>query len=213
MDSYQRLLEYNKTWVKERLRDRVDYFTRLQDEQTPEYMWIGCSDSRVPAETVTGCQPGDLFVHRNVANLVVHTDLNMFSVLHYAVEFLGVKHVIVCGHYGCGGVKAALSHKSHGGVVNKWLRNVKDVWAANERELLAMPEGEPRLRRMVELNVVKQVKDLSHTSLVQQHWRKRGAPWLHGWVYDIHTGLLAELCLLRPEDVGDDIYRYEDEEG
>ena len=209
MDSYKRLLEYNERWVADRLQLDPDYFHRLKDDQNPEYVWIGCSDSRVPAEVVTGCQPGDLFVHRNVANLVVHTDLNLLSVLHYAVEILGVKHVIVCGHYGCGGVKAAMSRQSYGLVVNKWLRNVKDVWTANERELRALPEGDARFRRMVELNVIQQVRDLAHTSVIQEYWRREGRPWLHGWVYDIHDGRLAEHLLLRPEDLADDIYRYD----
>ena len=208
MDAYKKLLGYNERWVAQRLHERPDYFLRMK-EQRPEYMWIGCSDSRVPAETVTGCQPGDLFVHRNVANLVVHTDLNLLSVLHYAIDELGVQHVIVCGHYGCGGVKAAMTRKSYGLVVNKWLRNVKDVWSQNEKELVALPEGEERFRRLVELNVIHQVRDLAHTSVVQQAWRRRKAPWLHGWVYDVRTGKLAELCLRKPEDLEDDIYRYD----
>lgn len=209
MDGYNKLLEYNRRWVKEQLTERADYFTRLEHEQSPEFMWIGCSDSRVPAETVTGCQPGDLFVHRNVANMVVHTDLNMLSVLHYAVDELRVNHVIVCGHYGCGGVKAAMSRKSFGLVVNKWLRNVKDVYHAHAPSLEAIRDPELRLRRLVELNVVQQVQDLAKTSVIQESWQRHGRPWLHGWVYDVQTGKLAELTVVKPEDLPDDIFRYE----
>jgi carbonic anhydrase len=210
-DGYRRLLEYNERWVAARLREQPDYFLRLKDEQRPEYMWIGCSDSRVPAEVVTGCQPGDLFVHRNVANVVVHTDLNLFSVLHYAVEVLQVKHIIVSGHYGCGGVRAAMGRRSYGLIVNKWLRHVKDVYSLHQAELGAISDFEARFRRMVELNAIHQVKDLAHTSVVQQAWREHGRPWLHAWTYDIRTGRLAELAVVKPGDLEDDIYRYEPE--
>jgi len=209
MESYKRLLEHNERWVKDRLAERVDYFTRHEEGQRPEYLWIGCSDSRVPAETITGCEPGELFVHRNVANLVLHTDLNAMSVLHFAVEVLKVEHVIVCGHSGCGGVKAALSRKSYGLVVDKWLRKVKDVHQQHLPSLTAIRDPELRLQRMVELNVVQQVTDLAHTSVIQQSWKDHGRPWLHGWVYDMATGKLAELTRLGPEDLADDIYRFE----
>lgn len=209
METYKRLLDFNRRWVKERVAERADYFTRLRDEQHPEYMWIGCSDSRVPAETVTGCEPGELFVHRNVANMVVHTDLNMLSVLHFAVDELKVNHVIICGHYGCGGVKAAMTRKSYGLVVNKWLRNVKDVYHAHAPSLEMIRDEEQRLRRLVELNVIQQVQDLAKTSVIQEAWHSGGRPWLHGWVYDIHTGRLAELTLVKPQDLPDDIFRYD----
>jgi len=207
MDGFKRLLEYNGTWVEDRLAERPDYFERLQDDQNPEYVWIGCSDSRVPAETVTGCQPGDLFVHRNVANMVVHTDLNLLTVLHYALDHLKVKHIIVCGHYGCGGVRAAMGRKDLG-LINKWLRNVKDVYEAHVGELDALPK-EARFDRLVELNVVQQVADLAKTSIVQRHWTMGERPWLHGWVYDIHTGRLKVLTRTTRAEQPDDIHRYE----
>lgn len=208
MDSYKRLLDYNQRWVAERLRENPAYFSRLKDDQKPKYVWIGCSDSRVPAETVTGCQPGDLFVHRNVANMVVHTDLNLLTVLNYAVTQLKVDHVIVCGHYNCGGVRAAMSQKSHG-PLNRWLRRVKDVYQQHQVELDALDDFEARFRRLVELNVIEQVRDLAKMSLIQQAWHEERRPWLHGWVYDIHTGRLNELTLLTHEHQVDPIHRYD----
>ncbi|MGC3998898.1 MAG: carbonic anhydrase [Anaeromyxobacter sp.] len=209
MDSYRRLLTENRRWVEARLGERPDYFTRLTSAQRPDYLWIGCSDSRVPAETVTGCQPGELFVHRNIANVVVHTDLNLFSVLHFAVDELKVNHVIVCGHYGCGGVKAAMSHHSYGLIIDKWLRDVKEVYAQHAPSLEAIPDPELRARRLVELNVVQQVRDVAKTAVIQSAWKREQRPWLHGWVYDMDTGLLKELTLLKPEDLPDDIFRYD----
>jgi carbonic anhydrase len=208
MDGYKRLLDFNERWVAERLREKPDYFSRLKDDQTPEYVWIGCSDSRVPAEVVTGCEPGDLFVHRNVANLVVYTDLNLLTVLNYAVTQLEVQHVIVCGHYGCGGVRAAMSQTSQG-PLNRWLRSIKDVYQENEHELGALPDFEARFRRLVELNVIAQVNDLAKMSLIQKAWHDGKRPWLHGWVYDIHTGRLKELTLLTHEHEVDPIHRYD----
>jgi carbonic anhydrase len=209
MEGYRRLLDYNARWVKERLAERVDYFTRLEDGQRPEFLWIGCSDSRVPAETVTGCEPGELFVHRNVANLVVHTDLNLMSVLHFAVEQLHVEHVIVCGHYGCGGLRAAMTRRSYGLVVDKWLRKVKDVYQQHLPSLDAIREPEGKLRRLVELNVLQQVTDLAHTSVIQQAWKDRQAPWLHGWAYDMGTGRINPLTRMTPQDLPNDIYRFD----
>jgi carbonic anhydrase len=208
MDSYKRLLDYNERWVGERLRENPEYFSRLKDDQRPDYLWIGCSDSRVPAETVTGCQPGDLFVHRNVANLVIHTDINLLTVLNYAVEQLQVKHVIVCGHYGCGGVSAAMTTRSFG-PLNRWLRNVRDVYEKHQGELGVIRDEEARLRRLVELNVIEQVNDLAKTWLIQKYWRREERPWLHGWVYDIHTGKLNELTLLTHQHKVDPIHRYD----
>jgi len=208
MDSYKRLLAYNERWVAERLKGDSEYFTRLKDDQNPDYVWIGCSDSRVPAEVVTGCEPGDLFVHRNVANMVVYTDLNLLTVLNYAVTQLRVSHVIVCGHYGCGGVKAAMSRKSQG-PLNRWLRNVKDVYQKHQVELDAIADEEQRFRRLVEVNVVEQTNDLAKMSLIQEAWQKERRPWLHGWVYDIHTGRLKELTLLTHEHRVDPIHRYD----
>jgi carbonic anhydrase len=208
MDGYKKLLAYNERWVADRLKLDPDYFTRLKDDQKPAYVWIGCSDSRVPAEVVTGCEPGDLFVHRNVANLVVYTDLNLLTVLNYAVTQLSVQHVIVCGHYGCGGVKAAMSSTSQG-PLNRWLRSIKDVYQQHEPELSALPDFDARFRRLVELNVIAQVNDLAKMSLVQKAWHEEKRPWLHGWVYDIHTGRLKELTLLTHEHQVDPIHRYD----
>jgi carbonic anhydrase len=208
MDGYKRLLEFNQRWVDERLAERPDYFTRLQGDQDPEYVWIGCSDSRVPAETLTGCQPGELFVHRNVANQVVHTDLNMLTVVFYAVEQLQVRHLIVCGHYGCGGVKAAMSHRDFG-LINRWLQNIRDCAERHQDELRALPDEASRSRRLVELNVVEQVDHLSKTSVVQRAWRRWGRPWLHGWVYDMESGRLHEQVLRTPADLPHPVHRYD----
>jgi carbonic anhydrase len=208
METYKKLLAANKEWVAQKLAVRSDYFERMAYEQTPEYMWIGCSDSRVPANDVTGTEPGELFVHRNVANLVVHTDFNMLSVLQYAVQVLKVKHVIVCGHYGCGGVKNAMSHR-HFGLINKWLRSIKDVYRIYRRELDSIDVVEARVNRLVELNVCEQVQNLAQTSIIQEAWHKEQRPLLHGWVYDLKTGYLKELALMKPGASIEDIYRFD----
>jgi carbonic anhydrase len=207
MDGFRSLLESNKLWAAERLAERPDYFARLNEAQDPSYVWIGCSDSRVPAETVTGCQPGELFVHRNVANQVVHTDLNMLTVLFYAVERLDVKHIIVCGHYGCGGVKAAMSRTDFG-LINRWLQNIKDCAERHEVELGALPDEEARHRRLVDLNVIELVDHLSKTSVVQRAWAREGRPWLHGWVYDMADGRLKELVKRTAADLPNDVHRF-----
>ena len=208
MDGYKRLLASNQRWVAERMGAQPDYFARLNENQDPEYVWIGCSDSRVPAETVTGCQPGELFVHRNVANQVVHTDLNMLTVIFYAVQALRVRHIIVCGHYGCGGVKAAMSRQDFG-LINRWLQNIKDCAERNQAELGALPDEESRTRRLVELNVVEQVDHLAKTSVIQRAWATEGRPWLHGWVYDMATGRLKELVLRTSTDLPHRVHRFE----
>jgi carbonic anhydrase len=208
MDSYQKLLLGNRAWVTDKLAVHPDYFTRHVNSQTPEFLWIGCSDSRVPAEDITGAEPGELFVHRNVANLVVHTDLNMLSVLQYAVEVLEVKHVIVCGHYNCGGVKNAMG-RANLGIINKWLRHIKDVYRMHDRELSVITDPQMRFDRMVELNVMEQVQNLAQTSLVQSAWQRRRMPSIHGWVYDLRTGLLKEIASLQAGAKLDDIYTFE----
>ncbi|HEX9003007.1 MAG TPA: carbonic anhydrase [Blastocatellia bacterium] len=208
MESYKKLLLANKAWVKDKLDVREDYFLRMADDQTPEFLWIGCSDSRVPAEDITGTEPGELFVHRNIANQIIHTDFNMLSVLQYAVDVLKVKHIIVCGHYGCGGVKNALSHK-HLGLINKWLRNIKDVYRFHQQELDGITDGNARFRRLVELNVQEQVRKLAETSFVQHAWQHEQRPDIHGWVYDLHTGYLNDLLLLTPDTAIEDIYKFE----
>lgn len=208
MENYKKLLLANKAWVQDKLDVREDYFKRMADDQTPEFLWIGCSDSRVPAEDVTGTEPGELFVHRNIANQIIHTDFNMLSVLQYAVDVLKVKHIIVCGHYGCGGVKNALSHK-HLGLINKWLRNIKDVYRFHQHELDGIADSDRRFRRLVELNVQEQVWKLAETSFVQHAWQTEQRPIIHGWVYDLHTGYLNDLLMLTPETPIESIYKFE----
>jgi carbonic anhydrase len=198
----------NKAWVQEKLRVRPDFFSSQANTQAPEFLWIGCSDSRVPAEEVTGVEPGELFVHRNIANLVVHTDFNMLSVLQYAVEVLKVKHVIVCGHYNCGGVKNAMTHIDFG-LINKWLRHIKDVYRMNQREIQTLVDEQARWDRLVELSVVEQIQNLAQMSIVQKAWKAEQRPHLHGWVYDLRSGYLKEVALLEPGATIDDIYRFE----
>lgn len=208
MEDYKRLLLNNKAWVVDKLNVREDFFTRMTDSQSPKYLWIGCADSRVPAEEVTGSEPGDIFVHRNVANLVVHTDFNILSVIQYAIEVLGVEHIIVCGHYGCGGVKTALSRQNFG-LMNKWLRNIKDVYRNNADELDDIKDETLRFERLVELNVMEQVQHLAEISFVQHSWKLKKKPTLHGWIYDIHTGLLKDLVKIEPGQLPHHIYVYE----
>jgi carbonic anhydrase len=192
MDIYNSLLEGNRQWVQEKLEEDPDYFYRLSKGQNPQVLWIGCSDSRVPANEITRTQPGDIFVHRNIANMVVHTDMNMLSVLDYAVNILKVRHVIVCGHYGCGGVRAAMENNQHG-LIDNWLRTIKDVYRLHALELDSIDDKEERFNRFVELNVMEQVFDLSKTSIIQNSWTDRNQPYVHGWVYDLRTGIIKDL--------------------
>ena len=198
----------NKAWAQEKVQDDPDFFGRLEKIQRPEFLWIGCSDSRVPANEITNTDPGEMFVHRNVANLVVHTDFNLLSVLQYAVEVLEVKHIIVCGHYGCGGVKAALTHQSHG-MLNKWLRNIKDVYRDYREEIEALPTDDERTNRLVELNVKEQVINLAQTSIIQKSWKYDKRPHLHGWVYSLHDGILKTIFDLPPNSYIDPVYTYD----
>ena len=190
--SIKNLLENNKNWVASKLAIDPSYFEKLSNSQNPEYLWIGCSDSRVPANQITGTLPGDIFVHRNIANMVVHSDMNMLSVLSYAVEVLKVKHIIVCGHYGCGGVLAAMLNKQFG-LIDNWLRHIKDVYRYHHKELDAIADETQRARRFVEVNVMEQVHDLCKTSIVQNAWKKKQPLHVHGWVYDIHDGIIKDL--------------------
>ena len=190
--SYQKLLSNNKAWANEKTRVEPDFFDKLSKGQTPEYLWIGCSDSRVPANEITGTNPGEIFVHRNIANMVVHSDMNMLSVLSYAVEVLKVKHIIVCGHYGCGGVIAAMGNKQFG-LIDNWLRHIKDVYRLHQSELDAITDIEERGRKLVELNVIEQVNDLGKTSIVQNAWKNKQDLHLHGWVYDINDCIINDL--------------------
>lgn len=190
--SYQKLLKNNKEWVSKQLDTDPAYFENLAKGQTPEYLWIGCSDSRVPANEITGTRPGEMFVHRNIANMVVHSDMNMLSVLSYAVEVLKVKHIIVCGHYGCGGVVAAMGKKQYG-LIDNWLRHIKDVYRLYHKELDAIEDETMRANRFVEVNVKEQVLDLAKTSIIQNAWKKEQPLHVHGWVYDLHEGLIKDL--------------------
>lgn len=188
----RKILENNRKWVDERLKEDKDYFKKLALGQEPRYLFIGCSDSRVPANEISGTGPGEMFVHRNIANLVVNTDFSMLSVLQYAVEVLKVKVIIVCGHYGCGGVAAAASNKQFG-LIDNWLRNIKDVIRLHEDEVMEVEDEKERLRRLVELNVIEQVHNLSKTSIIQNAMQSENPPKLYGLVYDIESGLLKDL--------------------
>jgi carbonic anhydrase len=201
MKSYEKLLLENKAWASEKKHIDEDYFKRLSLIQTPEFLWIGCSDSRVPANEITGTAPGEIFVHRNIANMVVNTDLNMLSVLEYAVVHLKVKHIIVCGHYGCGGVKASMTRNNFG-VINKWLRNIKDVYRLHAMEFEQIKNEEDRLNLLV-LNLAK-------TSIVQKAWKYDQRPVLHGWVYGLTDGLIKPLMTLEPGSSIDPLYTFDD---
>ena len=189
---YKQLLDNNKKWVESKLNQDPDFFKKLASGQKPPVLWIGCADSRVPANEIIGAQPGEVFVHRNIANMVVHSDMNMLSVLDYAVNVLEVKHVIVCGHYGCGGVQTAMTNK-HVGLIDNWIRHIKDVYRFHNEELNAIEDEKKRFDRFVELNVVEQVLDLAKTSIVQGAWERGQNLHVHGWVYDISDGLINDL--------------------
>lgn len=192
MNFYDTLIENNKNWVQNKVDMDPDYFRKLARGQSPPVLWIGCADSRVPANQIIGAQPGEVFVQRNIANMVIHTDMNMLSVLDYAVNALKVKHVIVCGHYGCGGVKAAMQNKSIG-LIDNWLRHIKDAYRHHKVELEAIDNEDERFDRFVELNVIEQVFDLAKTSIVQNAWKNNQDLELHGWVYGLDTGLIKDL--------------------
>lgn len=212
MNPYEKLLLQNKAWSEEKIQLDKDFFSRLAGQQKPKFLWIGCSDSRVPANEVTGTDPGEIFVHRNIANMVVHTDLNLLSVLQYAVQVLEVEHIIVCGHYGCGGIEAALTNKSYG-LINKWLRNIKEVYKMYQDELDAIDTHTGKVDRLVELNVMEQCQDLIKTSIVQKAWKYRQAPEIHGWAYGLKDGLVKELTNIKPDvDAINPIFRYNSEE-
>jgi len=207
-DLTARLLLENKAWSEEILSRKPEYFHNLAIEQRPKFLWIGCSDSRVPAETVVNAQPGEIFVHRNIANQVITTDFNCLSVLQYAISVLKVEHIIVCGHYGCGGVQAALSRENSGMMIaNKWLLHIKDIYRLHQAELEALPPDQ-RSNKMIELNIIEQVNNLVHTSMIQTAWKERKAPTLHGWVYGLENGLLKELITLDYNAPMENIYRF-----
>ncbi len=208
MKSYQKLLQDNKTWASKKVAEDPTFFQRLLHVQTPEFLWIGCSDSRVPPNEITGTDPGEIFIHRNIANMVVHTDLNMLSVLEYAVNVLKVKHIIVCGHYGCGGVKAAMTRSSLG-IINKWLRNIKDVYRFHRTEIDALENETDRVNRLIELNVQEQVINLAKTSIVQKAWKQGDGPLIHGWVYDLKDGIIKSVMEMQPGDSFDELYEFD----
>jgi len=191
-DFYKKILDNNKKWVENKLAISPDYFENLADGQEPPLLWIGCSDSRVPANEIIGAEPGEVFVHRNIANMVVHSDMNMLSVLDYAVNALKVKHVIVCGHYGCGGVKAAMGNSSIG-IIDNWIRHIKDVYRFHQKELDAIENEKERFNKFVEINVKEQVMDLAKTSIVQNAWKSGQELSLHGWVYGLNDGYVTDL--------------------
>ena len=189
---FEQLLDNNKQWVKHQLEKDPEFFKRLEKGQQPPLLWIGCADSRVPANQIIGAQPGEVFVHRNIANMVVHSDMNMLSVVDYAVNHLKVKHVMVCGHYGCGGVQAAMNNQSIG-LIDNWVRHIKDVYRLHKEELDAIEDQSKRFDRFVELNVKEQVYDLAKTSIVQNAWKKDQELHLHGVVYGVGSGVIQDL--------------------
>ncbi|WP_205728614.1 carbonate dehydratase [Flavobacterium sp. J27] len=204
---YKKILENNKKWVEEKLKINPDFFNNLAEGQQPPLLWIGCSDSRVPANEIIGAEPGEVFVHRNIANMVVHSDMNMLSVLDYAVNALKVQHVIVCGHYGCGGVKAAMGNDSIG-VIDNWIRHIKDVYRFHQQELDSIEDKNDRFNRFVELNVKEQVFDLAKTSIVQGAWRNGQKLFLHGWVYGLNSGYVTDLGVnITSNDDLDEVYQ------
>ncbi len=207
MKTLPELFERNRAWAARRQAEDPDFFLRLARQQTPQYLWIGCSDSRVPANEIIDLDPGEVFVHRNVANVVAHTDLNCLSVLQFAIDVLKVKHVIVCGHYGCGGVQAALAHRPYG-LIDNWLRNIKDVFRRHETELAAVADDAERLHRACELNVAQQVSNVCYTTIVQDAWRRQQPLSVHGWIYGLADGLLRDLdvTISGPEQL-DELYR------
>ena len=209
MKPYEKLLQENKLWASEKKKIDPEYFSRLSHLQTPEFLWIGCSDSRVPANEITGTQPGEIFVHRNVANMVVHTDLNLLTVLDYAVRVLKVQHIIVCGHHGCGGIRAAMTNHDMG-IANKWLRNIKDVYRYHRDEVDEINDEELKIDKMVELNVKEQVMNLAKTSIIQRSWKHENRPQLHGWVYDLKDGIIDPICEMPAGSILLDIYQYDD---
>jgi carbonic anhydrase len=204
---YKKILDNNKKWVENQLALDNEYFKDLAKGQQPPLLWIGCSDSRVPANEIIGAKPGEVFVHRNIANMVIHSDMNMLSVLDYAVNVLKVKHVIVCGHYGCGGVKAAMGNQSIG-LIDNWIRHIKDVYRLHEDYLNSFENEEDRFNKFVEINVQEQVFDLAKTSIVQGAWRNEQDLTLHGWTYGLNSGYVTDLDVnMSSNNELDEVYR------
>lgn len=208
MENIQRLLLENKAWAERKIDGDKDFFASMALSQSPDYLWIGCADSRVHPAEMTNTSPGKMFVHRNIANLVVHSDMNLLSVLSYAVENLNVPHIIICGHYNCGGVKAALS-KQDLGMINNWIRNIKDVYFKHHDDIEKYSSDGDKVNRLVELSVIEQVKNVAHTSIVQRSWHGKKGPTIHGLVYDINNGILKELIQMDSGSKLDPSYKYE----
>ena len=209
MRPYETLLNANKAWAAERVSTDPQFFKNLSDIQSPDFLWIGCSDSRVPANEITSTQPGEIFVHRNVANLVINTDVNLLSVLDFAVNHLFVKHVIVCGHYGCGGIKASMSKVDYKPVLNMWLRNIKDVHRIHRDELEKISDEDQKCDRLVELNVQEQIFNLAKTSIIQRAWKEEQRPDLHGWVYGLKDGIIKPVTEMKAGTPIDPLYEYD----
>lgn len=198
------LFDQNRRWAEEIKKQNSDFFKELSRQQNPEYLWIGCSDSRVPANQIIGLPPGAIFVHRNIANVVVHTDLNCLSVIQYAIDVLKIEHIIVCGHYGCGGIRAAMENREHG-LIDNWLRHIKDVYRYHQAKIDALPTEAERIRLLCELNVVEQVANICHTTIVQSAWKNGQELAVHGWIYSLEDGILHDLgvCVSSPEEISD----------
>ncbi len=209
MKSYEALLIDNKHWAAKKFAEDPDFFEKLVHVQAPEFLWIGCSDSRVPPNQITQTEPGEIFIHRNVANLVVNTDVNLMSVLDFAVNHIKIKHIVVCGHYGCGGVKAAMANTDLNQVLNMWLRNIKDIYRIHRKEIDAITDDTKRLNRLVELNVKEQVFNLAKTAIIQKSWNNDHRPDIHGWVYDLHDGIIDPIIEMKAGTDIDPLYEYE----
>ncbi|MEY4963441.1 MAG: Carbonic anhydrase 2 [Bacteroidota bacterium] len=206
-DFYKKILDNNKKWVENSLALDPNYFQNLAERQTPPLLWIGCSDSRVPANEIVGAKPGEVFVHRNIANMVIHSDMNMLSVLDYAVNVLKVKHIIVCGHYGCGGVQAAMNNQSIG-IIDNWIRHIKDIYRLHKMYLDSIEDEQERFNAFVEVNVKEQVFDLAKTSIVQSAWKAGQELTLHGWAYGLNSGFVTDLDVNFSSDVDlDEVYQ------
>jgi carbonic anhydrase len=208
MNPFEQLLANNKVWAAQQVARDKDFFKRLQDQQAPKFLWIGCSDSRVPANEITDTLPGEMFVHRNIANMVIHTDINLLTVLEYAVKVLGVEHILVVGHYGCGGVRAAMTQQSFG-IINPWLKHIKDVYRLHKTELDKLGTETEQLDRLTELNVIEQVNNLAKTITVQEAWANHKRPHLHGWVYGLKDGIINPVYHVPPCTAQDPIYEFQ----
>jgi carbonic anhydrase len=206
--SFQDLLEGNQIWVDNINETVPDLFHDISEGQHPQFLWIGCADSRVPAEEITNSLPGSIFVQRNIANMVLHTDYNLLSVVHYAIKALHVKHIIICGHYGCGGIKAAMGNQSFG-LLDNWLVQIKNVYNQNRKELEHISNEEKRWERFVELNVIEQVNNVAKLAFVQEEWKDSEFPYIHGWVFDVHNGHIKNLnVMVNSAEHLDEVFRY-----